>query len=96
VLTAGVLAGAVAWTLAEGYGALQAAEIRSTDHWLERLWSDQALAITAGVAALLVLLVPATVRRWLPDVLCLGLAVGLGLLDLAALVTFVGPAFPLR
>jgi hypothetical protein len=31
-----------------------------------------------------------------PDALCLALVVGLALLDLAALVTFVGPAFPHR
>jgi hypothetical protein len=95
-LTAGALGGAIAWMLAEGYGALRAAEIRSTDHWLERLWSDQALVITAGLAVLLVLLAPAPLRRRLPDPLCLLLGFGLALLDLASLVTFVGPAFPTR
>jgi 4-amino-4-deoxy-L-arabinose transferase-like glycosyltransferase len=86
LLTAGALAGAVAWSLGEAYGALRATE----------LWSDNALIVAAAIGALVVLLAPRRLRAWLPDALCLLLALALGLLDLAALVKFVGPAFPVR
>jgi hypothetical protein len=84
--TAGALAGAIAWGLAEAHGALRAPE----------LWSDNALIVAGATGALLVLLAPRMVRAWLPDGLCLLLGLTLGLLDLAALVKFVAPAFPLR
>jgi hypothetical protein len=84
--TAGALAGAIAWGLAEAHGALRAPE----------LWSDNALIVAGATGALLVLLAPRSLRWRLPDGLCLVLALTLGLLDLAALVKFVAPAFPLR
>ena len=86
LLTAGVLAGAIAWGLGEAHGSLRASE----------LWSDNALMVAAAVGALVVLLAPRAVRARLPDGLCFVLALTLGLLDLAALVKFVAPAFPLR
>jgi hypothetical protein len=86
LLTAGVLAGAVAWGLGEAHGALRAPE----------LWSDNALIAAAAVGVLLVLLAPRSVRARLPDGLSLSLALTLCLLDLTALVKFVAPAFPLR
>jgi hypothetical protein len=86
LLTAGLLAGAIGWGLGEAHGALRAAE----------LWSDNALMAAAAVGALTVLVSPLVIRRRLPDGLCLLLAVTLGLLDLAALLKFVGPAFPFR
>jgi len=86
LLTAGVLAAAVAWALGEVHGSLRAAE----------LWSDNALIVAAAVGTLLVLVAPRAVRNCLPDGVCLLLAVTLGLLDYAALVKFVAPAFPLR
>jgi 4-amino-4-deoxy-L-arabinose transferase-like glycosyltransferase len=86
LLTAGVLAGAIGWGLGEAHGSLRAAE----------LWSDNALIVAAAVGVLVVLVTPRSVRVRLPDGLCLILALTLGLLDLAALVKFVAPAFPLR
>jgi 4-amino-4-deoxy-L-arabinose transferase-like glycosyltransferase len=85
-LTAGVLAAALAWGLGEAYGALWAAE----------LWSDTALIAAAALGVLVVLVAPRPLRARLPDGLCLVLALTLALLDLAALVKFVAPAFPLR
>jgi 4-amino-4-deoxy-L-arabinose transferase-like glycosyltransferase len=86
LLMAGPLAGAIAWGLGEAHGALRRPE----------LWSDNSLIAAATVGVLVVLLAPAMIRRWLPDGLCLLLAVTLGLLDLASLLKFVGPAFPVR
>jgi hypothetical protein len=86
VLTAGVLAGAIGWGFGEAHGALRATE----------LWSDNALIAAAAVGAALVLLAPRRLRTRLPDGLCLVLALTLALLDLAALVKFVVPAFPFR
>ena len=86
LLVAGPLAGATFWALGEVHGSLIAAE----------LWSDNALIVAATVGVLVVLLAPRAVRAYLPDGLCLLLAVALGLLDYAALVKFVAPAFPLR
>ncbi|MCC7372635.1 MAG: glycosyltransferase family 39 protein [Chloroflexi bacterium] len=86
LLTTAVLAGAIAWALGEAHGALRASE----------LWSDNALIAAASVGALAVLLLPERARRWLPDGLPLMLALTLGLLDYAALVKFVAPAFPVR
>ena len=59
-----------------------------------RLPASRSLAATLGVAV--VAFAPFVVRRWLPVGLGLLLAVTLGLLDLAAPVKFVAPAFPLR
>jgi 4-amino-4-deoxy-L-arabinose transferase-like glycosyltransferase len=84
--TTSILAGAIAWALGEAHGALRAAE----------LWSDNALMLAAVSGGLLVLLAPGAVRCRLPDGLGLTLALTLGLLDLAALVKFVAPAFPSR
>jgi hypothetical protein len=86
LLVAGPLAGAIAWGLGEVHGSLRAAE----------LWSDNALIAAATAGVLVVFLTPRAVRAWLPDGLCLLLAITLGLLDYAALVKFVAPAFPLR
>jgi len=86
LLTAGVLAGSIAWALGEVHGALRATE----------LWSDNALIVAATVGVLIVLLAPRAFRERLPDGLCLTLALTLGLLDLSALVKFVAPAFPVR
>jgi 4-amino-4-deoxy-L-arabinose transferase-like glycosyltransferase len=86
LLVAGPLAGAIPWGLGEAHGALRQPE----------LWSDNALIAAATVGVMIVLLAPTAVRRWLPDAQCLLLAVTLGLLDLASLLKFVGPAFPLR
>jgi len=86
LLTAGLLAGAVAWGLGEAHGTLRTQE----------LWSDNALIAAAAVGALTVLLAPRSVRARLPVGLYLLMALTLGLLDLAALVKFVAPAFPLR
>jgi hypothetical protein len=86
LLCAGPLAAAIAWGLGEAHGALRAAE----------LWSDNALFAAASVGVLLVLMLPSSVRARSPDGLCLLLALTLGLLDYAALVKFVAPAFPVR
>ena len=86
LLTTCVLAGAIGWALGEVHGSLRAAE----------LWSDNALIAAAAVGVVGVLLAPRVVRARLPDGLGLTLALTVGLLDLAALVKFVAPAFPLR
>ena len=56
--------------------------------------NEQLIWALLGVVG--VLLAPRAVRARLPDGLGLTLALTLGLLDLAALVKFVAPAFPLR
>ncbi|MGE3269296.1 MAG: hypothetical protein AB7P40_11140 [Chloroflexota bacterium] len=86
LLTTSVLAGAIAWALGEVHGSLRAAE----------LWSDNALIAAAVAGGVLVLGLPRAARMYLPDGLCLTLALTLALLDYAALVKFVAPAFPLR
>ena len=86
MLTTSVLAGAIGWAFGEVHGSLRAAE----------LWSDNALIAAAAVGVVGVLLAPRVVRARLPDGLGLTLALTVGLLDLAALVKFVAPAFPLR
>jgi 4-amino-4-deoxy-L-arabinose transferase-like glycosyltransferase len=83
---AGALAAAIAWSLGEVHGSLWAAE----------LWSDNALIAAATVGVAVVAFAPFAVRRWLPIGLGLLLAATLSLLDQAALVKFVAPAFPLR
>ena len=52
--------------------------------------------VTGEAGMLLVLVLPSSVRARLPDGLGLLLALTLGLLDYAALVKFVAPAFPVR
>jgi 4-amino-4-deoxy-L-arabinose transferase-like glycosyltransferase len=83
---AGPLAAAIAWSLGEVHGSLVAGE----------LWSDNALIAAATIGVAVVAFAPFAVRRWLPITLGLLLAATLGLLDQAALVKFVAPAFPLR
>jgi 4-amino-4-deoxy-L-arabinose transferase-like glycosyltransferase len=85
-VTAGALAAAIAWALGEVHGSLRAPE----------LWSDNALIAAGAIGALVVAIAPRTLRQTLPVALCLMLAVSLALLDYAALVKFVAPAFPAR
>jgi 4-amino-4-deoxy-L-arabinose transferase-like glycosyltransferase len=86
VWRAGALAAAICWSLGEVHGAL----------WATELWSDNALIGAATVGVAVVAFAPRALRVWLPVGLCLLMAVTLGLLDLAALVKFVAPAFPAR
>ncbi|MCC6175009.1 MAG: DUF2142 domain-containing protein [Chloroflexi bacterium] len=86
LLTTGLLAGAIGWSLGEAHGALRAVD----------LWPDERLIAVALVAGLAATYAPLVVRRRLTVGLPLVLALTLGLLDLAALVRFVAPAFPHR
>jgi 4-amino-4-deoxy-L-arabinose transferase-like glycosyltransferase len=100
LLTAGVLAGAIAWGLGEAAGTIAVANsaLRTADSTVraQHYWSDGTLIATAAVGALIVLVAPRAARALLPVGLALLLAVALGLLDVAALVEFVVPGFPLR
>ena len=100
LLTAGVLAGAIAWGLGEAAGTIGVATstLRTADSTVraQHYWSDGALIAAAVTGALIVLVAPRAVRARLPVGLALLLAVTLGLLDLAALMEFVVPGFPVR
>ena len=100
LLTAGVLAGAIAWGLGEAAGTIGVATstLRTADSTVraQHYWSDGALIAVAVTGALIVLVAPRAVRARLPVGLALLLAVTLGLLDLAALMEFVVPGFPVR
>jgi 4-amino-4-deoxy-L-arabinose transferase-like glycosyltransferase len=100
LVTAGPLAGAIAWGLGEAAGTIAVANsaLRTADSTVraQHYWSDGALIAAAAVGALIVLVAPRAVRALLPVGLALLLAVALGLLDVAALVEFVVPGFPLR
>jgi len=85
-LLAGPLGAAIAWSLGEVDGSLTSVD----------LWDDHSLIHAGILGGLVVAFMPRAVRRWAPDGLCLLLAITLGLLDLAALVKFVAPAFPTR
>jgi len=99
-LTAGVLAGAIAWGLGEAAGAIAVANgaLSTADSTVraQHYWSDSALIAVAAAGALIVLAAPRAARTRLPVTLALLLAVALCLLDLAALVEFVVPGFPVR
>ena len=100
LLTAGVLAGAIAWALGEAAGAIGVANsiLRTADSTIraQHYSSDGALIAAAAAGALIVLVAPQATRARMPVGLALLLAVALGLLDLAALVEFVVPGFPVR
>jgi hypothetical protein len=100
LLTAGMLAGAIAWGLGEAAGTIAVANstLRTADSTVraQHYWSDGALIAAAAVGALIVLVAPRAARALLPVGLTLLLAVVLGLLDVAALAEFVVPGFPLR
>ena len=100
LLTAGVLAGTVAWSLGEAAGTISVASsaLRTADSTVraQHYWSDTALIAVAAAGAVIVLIAPRVARARLPVALALLLAVALGLLDLAAMVEFVVPGFPVR
>jgi len=85
-LPAALLAATIGWSVAEWHGAVRAREP----------WTDNGLVLAALATGVAVAILPAPIRSALPPALIGLLGLALGLLDYAALVRFVAPAFPVR